>query len=154
MFDLALPWWEFVLRGALVYLVLLILLRLTGKRAFGEMAPFDIVVLMLVGGALRSALVGDDKSIAGPVICVATILALDKLLGWIAARSRLFDAMLEGRAVVLARNGALLPAALERNSISRAAFERELRVHDLRSLADVDEARLEPTGRISFVRRG
>ena len=48
---------------------------------------------------------------------------------------------------------ALLPAALERNSISRAAFERELRVHDLRSLADVDEARLEPTGRISFVRR-
>jgi len=154
MLDLALPWWEFVVRAALAYVVLLVLLRMTGKRAFGELAPFDIVVLILVGGALRSALVGEDKSFAGPVICVATILALDKIFGWLAAHSRAFDRLLEGRPVLLVRNGELLVTALEKNSISREAFDRELRVNDLRSVADVAEARLEPTGRITFLRRG
>jgi hypothetical protein len=58
-----------------------VLLRLTGKRSFGEMSPFDIVVLMLVGGALRSAMVGHDDSFLGPFIAVAGVLLLDKLLG-------------------------------------------------------------------------
>src|SRR3954465_6842850 len=100
------PWWEFALRGAGCYVGLLILLRLTGKRSFGEMSPFDIVVLILVGGALRSAMVGKDASLLGPFISVATILAVDVLLGWLAARSQRFNHFLEGRHVLLARKGA------------------------------------------------
>ena len=83
MFDMDLPWWEFAVRGATCYLGLLIMLRLTGKRAFGEMSPFDIVVLVLVGGALRSAMVGRDASLLGPFIAVAAILLVDKALAWI-----------------------------------------------------------------------
>ena len=58
LFPQTMPWWEFGLRGIGCYLGLLVLLRLSGKRTFGEMSPFDIVVLILVGGALRSAMVG------------------------------------------------------------------------------------------------
>ena len=53
LLNLSMPWWHFVVRGALTYLTLLLLLRLAGKRSFGELSPFDVVVLILVGGALR-----------------------------------------------------------------------------------------------------
>src|SRR5215831_17415994 len=147
------PWWEFVLRGACCYLGLLLALRLTGKRSFGEMSLFEIVVLIIVGGALRSALVGKDASLLGPFISVATILLLDKLLGWIAARSPVFDRLLEGKPDVLARAGRFVPGALVRHSISPAAFEREARIHEVRSVEEVDEARLESNGQITFLRR-
>ena len=149
LFELSMPWWEFVLRGAVCYLGLLLLLRLTGKRSFGEMSPFDIVVLILVGGALRSAMVGKDASLLGPFISVATILLVDVLLGWLAARSQRFNHFLEGRHVLLARKGALIPGALHRQNISQSAFERELRSHEVRSVSEVDEAILESNGRIT-----
>ena len=153
MFQLALPWWEFVIRGAACYLGLLILLRATGKRAFGEMSPFDIVVLIIVGGALRSAMVGQDASLIGPLISVVTILGLDKLLGWLCAASPFVDRLLEGDSVLLARDGKLVRGSLLKHSISRAAFERELRANRLRSLASVEEARLEANGRITIVEK-
>jgi len=153
LFELSMPWWEFVLRGAVCYLGLLVLLRLTGKRSFGEMAPFDIVVLIIVGGALRSAMVGKDASLLGPFIVVATILVIDMLIGAIAARSPMFDRLIEGRSVLLVRDGREIDSALRRNSISEAAFQRELRTKELRSIEQVEEARLEANGRISFLKR-
>ena len=151
MFDMDLPWWEFAVRGATCYLGLLIMLRLTGKRAFGEMSPFDIVVLVLVGGTLRSAMVGRDASLLGPFIAVAAILLVDKALAWIAARSPMVDHLIEGRAVLLAKAGKLVPDALRRHNISPAAFDRELRSHEHASLAGVREARLEANGRITVL---
>jgi uncharacterized membrane protein YcaP (DUF421 family) len=153
LFELSMPWWEFVLRGAVCYIGLLLLLRLTGKRSFGEMSPFDIVVLIIVGGALRSAMVGKDASLLGPFIVVATILVIDMLIGAIAARSPGFDRLLEGRSVLLVRNGREIDSALRRNGISEAAFQRELRSKELRGVEQVEEARLEANGRISFLKR-
>ena len=91
LFPQTMAWWEFALRGIGCYLGLLILLRLAGKRSFGEMSPFDIVVLILVGGALRSAMVGKDDSFLGPFIAVAAIVAVDKLFAFLATRSPLFN---------------------------------------------------------------
>src|ERR1700749_3177274 len=105
IFPSTMPWWEFALRGIGCYLSLLILLRLTGKRSFGEMSPFDIVVLILVGGALRSAMVGKDDSFFGPFLAVAGVLALDKLLGIAATLSPAFNRLLEGRDALLAKHG-------------------------------------------------
>jgi len=149
LWELSMPWWEFVLRGAVSYVGLLILLRLSGKRSFGEMSPFDIVVLILVGGALRSAIVGKDASLLGPFIAVTTILIVDKLLCLLSAFSPTFDRLMEGVPVVLARKGRLDERALKRQTISRAAFERELRNHQAHDVTEVDEAILEPNGRIS-----
>jgi uncharacterized membrane protein YcaP (DUF421 family) len=153
LFALAMPWWHFAVRGAITYLGLLILLRCTGKRAFGEMSPFDIVVLILVGGALRSAIVGNDSSLLGPFIGIATILALDRFIGFVASRSPAFDRLIEGRPLLLVRAGRLVPGALRRASVPPAAFERELRLHEVASVAEVDSVRLEPNGRLSVLRR-
>ena len=153
LFELSMPWWQFAVRGAISYLGLLVLLRMTGKRAFGEMSPFDIVVLILVGGALRSAIAGNDTSLLGPFIAIAAILALDKLLGQLATWSRTFNRILEGTPRLLAKSGQLVPGSLERSGIAPEAFERELRAHELRSVGEIDEARLEPNGRISVLKR-
>lgn len=152
LFPQAFPWWEFVLRGAGCYIGLLVLLRLTGKRSFGEMSPFDIVVLILVGGALRSAMVGRDDSFLGPFFAVAGVLVLDKVLGVLATRSAAFNRLLEGRPALLAKHGEAIPGALRQHGIPEAVFERELREHEVRSPDEIDEARLEVNGRITVLK--
>jgi uncharacterized membrane protein YcaP (DUF421 family) len=148
-----LPWYEFILRGGGCYIGLLLLMRLAGKRAFGEMSPFDIVVLMLVGGALRSALVGSDTSLLGPFIAVVTILFLDSLLAQLSARSTLLNGLVEGREVLIAKAGFLLPGQLRRHGISEEAFKRELREKEIPNVTRVEAAFLEPNGRISVIKR-
>jgi uncharacterized membrane protein YcaP (DUF421 family) len=128
-------------------------MRLAGKRAFGEMSPFDIVVLMLVGGALRSALVGSDTSILGPFIAVATILALDTLLAHLCARSTALNRLVEGREVLIAKAGRLLHGQLRRHGLSEEIFERELREKQIASVTRVEAAYLEANGRISVIKR-
>jgi len=149
---MSMPWWHFVVRGALSYAALLVLLRLTGKRTLSEMSPFDIVVLVIVGGALRSAMIGSDSSLPGPLLAVATILAIDKLLAHVAARSARLNRILEGTPLLLAAGGKLVAGSLRKAGIARAGFDRELRLHGLRSLQEVDEMRLEPNGKISVLK--
>lgn len=151
-FHLSMPWWAFAVRGAVAYLGLLLLMRLAGKHAFGEMSPFDIVVLILVGGTVRTAIIGDDTSVLGPFIAVAAILVVDTVLARLAAHSAWCNHLIEGRASLLAKAGAVIPGRLERHGIARAAFERELRRHGIHSIHQVDEARLEANGRISFIK--
>ena len=153
LFELSMPWWQFVLRGALSYLALLILMRLTGKRAFSDMSPFDVVVLIIVGGTLRSAIVGHDTSLPGPLLALMTILMLDKLLAHLAARSERINRLLEGTPLLLVAAGTVFSKSLRRAGIPGAAIERELRLHEAHSLDEVDEMRLEPNGKISVLKR-
>lgn len=146
------PWWVYALRGAGVYLGLLVLLRLLGKRSFGEMTTFDIVVLMLVGGTLRTAIIGDDSSPLAAIIGVLAIFLLDKAVAWVCARSLFFDRVIEGEASLLARDGKLLEGALRRHDMSEEAFRRVLREKGLREVGDVAEVRLEANGKISVLR--
>jgi uncharacterized membrane protein YcaP (DUF421 family) len=152
-FELAMPWWHFVLRGTAVYFALLFCLRLTGKRSFGEMAAFDIIVLILVGGVLRSAVVGRDTSVLGGLIGVASILSMDKLLGWLCARSERFNRIVEGFPVLLAHEGSVVPGALRQHDVPNAAFERALHSVGIEHLENVRKVILEPNGRITVIKR-
>jgi uncharacterized membrane protein YcaP (DUF421 family) len=153
LFSLTMPWYMFVIRGAIAYIGLLVLLRLAGKRTFGELSAIDIVVLILVGGTLRTAIVGDDNSLLGAFIGVATILALDRCIAFFAARAPRINRLVEGRPAVLARYGLVDREALRRNNVPMAMFERALRSQGVRSIGDVIEARLEPNGKITVVSR-
>lgn len=84
-------------------------MQLAGKHVFGEMSPFDIVVPMLGVVALRSARAARETALPGPFIAVATILALDTLLAHLGARGTRLNGLVEGREVLLAKAGRLLP---------------------------------------------
>jgi len=147
------PWWTFVVRGAVAYLGLLILMRLAGRHSFGEMSAFDIIVLVLVGGTLRTAIVGEDNSLCGAFIGVATVLLIDRTIAGIATRSPTFNRWVEGRRTTLARDGRLIPGELRRHHVPATVFERALRKKGVVDVRDVAQAWLEANGKITLVRR-
>lgn len=152
--QLSMPWWVFAVRGALVYIGLLTLLRLTGKRGLGDMSAFDIVVLVLVGGVLRTAILGDDHSFLAPVIGTVSIVATQKTIGWVSARSPHFNRLVEGWPTVLVRDGRRDPMALRKHDISDSELNRALHAAGLEDESTIAIARLEPNGKITMIRRG
>lgn len=151
-FALTEPWWHYAARGAATYVGLLFLMRLSGKRSFGEMSAFDVIVLVLVGGTLRSAITGDDKSLSAPFIGVAAILVMDKLVGWACTRWPKLNRWVEGRPAIVAKEGKRDRRVLRQENVPDAAFERALHSHGMETETDVAIARLEPNGKITFIR--
>jgi uncharacterized membrane protein YcaP (DUF421 family) len=153
MFDLAHPWWHFLLRAAIVYVVLMVLLRLCGKRTVGEFTPFDLLVVILLGESAQGALVGDDHSVTGSVLVFTTLALLNYAVAFASARSKKIDALVEGEPVVLIRNGRLHEAALRRNNVPISDLEEALRKAGVRHRQDVELAMLETDGEITILPR-
>jgi uncharacterized membrane protein YcaP (DUF421 family) len=116
------------------------------------MTTFDIVVLMLVGGTLRTAIIGEDKTPLAAIIGVLAIFLLDKALAWSCARWSWLDRVVEGKASLLARDGQILDGALRRHDMSEQAFHRVLREKGLHEVGDAAEVRLEANGKISVLK--
>src|ERR1700716_214375 len=81
MWNLAIPIWELVLRSAVVYAFLIVLLRLTGKRQIGQLAPFDLVLLLVLSNAVQNSMNGGDNSLVGGLVSAATLVALNYGIG-------------------------------------------------------------------------
>src|SRR5204862_3234566 len=105
MWNLSLPWWEFVLRGFIVYVFLLFILRVTGKRQTGQLAPFDLVLLLILSNAVQNAMNGGDNSYTAGVLSAATLVAVNGLVGYATYRSKWLEGLVEGRPKVLVHNG-------------------------------------------------
>lgn len=152
MLDLQLPWWEFIVRAGAVYLALLVLVRLSGKRTVGQFTPFDLVVVVLLSESVSNALTGGDQSLVGGLIGAATLITLNFGLAWLTARSKTAEKIVEGREVVLGRHGKVYKDVLERERVSQADFDEALREQDC-SLHEMRCAFLETDGKISILKR-
>lgn len=152
IFELTAPWWTYLARGSFTYLGLLLVMRLAGKRSFGEMSALDVVVIALAGGTLRTAIIGDDQGMLGPFLGVAAMLATDKAIASLSTRSPGFNRLVEGFPALLIKDGKRDPVALRRHDIPDAALDRALRAAGLERDIEVETGRLEPNGRITLVR--
>jgi uncharacterized membrane protein YcaP (DUF421 family) len=153
MFELGMPWWEFVLRAGAVYAGLLLLVRLTGKRSVGQFTPFDMILLILLGTAVQNSLIGTDVSLTGGLLLAATLISINYAIGWIAARSRRWQSLIEGDPVLLARDGEVFERQLLRENISPSDFEEAMRRHGIRAKRDIACAWLETDGFITLIAR-
>lgn len=151
MFELSMPIWEFVLRAVVVYIVLLGMIRLSGKRTMGQFTPFDVLLIVLLGNAVQNALLGGDESLGGGLLLAAVLIGLNWVTGWLSARHRGAEKLIEGVPVMLARNGELFEQVLRKELVSRNDFDEALRQNGQLRLEDVDIAILETDGRISVV---
>ena len=151
MFELSMPIWEFVLRAVVVYVVLLGMIRLSGKRTMGQFTPFDVLLIVLLGNAVQNALLGSDESLGGGLLLAAVLITLNWITGWFSARYRGAEKLIEGVPVVLARHGQLFEQVLRKELVSRNDFDEALRQNGQLRLDDVDIAILETDGRISVV---
>ncbi len=153
MFDLAMPWWAFVLRACLVYFLLLVMIRMTGKRTMGQFTPFDMLLVVLLGNAVQNALLGQDTSVGGGLLLAATLIALNWIVGLASARSPKVERWVEGSPVLLAREGQVYRDVLRRELISHEDFEKAIRDAGCLDVADIKLAVLENNGHITVVTR-
>ena len=151
--QLGAPWWQFVLRAAIVYLLLLVLIRLSGKRTVGEFTAFDLIVVILLGESMQSALIPDDHSVLGPAIVAATLLLLNWLVGFASSRSKRVDVLVEGEPVILVRNGRIDQKTLRSQNVPRSDLMEAIRRAQLDGVAAVARATLETDGEITIVPR-
>lgn len=140
---------ELVLRVAVVYVVVFMLLRLVGKKHVGEMAPFDLVVLLLLSECVQNALVSDDKSLTSGLIAVAALLSANQVVGFMAWRSKKAERVLEGTPRMLVRHGRVQRNVLARERITQSELMEALRREGCTSLRNVRYAILENDGDIT-----
>src|SRR5947208_9550945 len=101
MWTLSVAWWELVLRSLIVYVFLVALLRLTGKRQVGQLSPFDLVLLLVLSNAVQNSMNAGDNSLIGGLISAATLIALNYVVALATYRSKSVEALVEGRPQVL-----------------------------------------------------
>ena len=151
LFALSMPWWEFILRAVIVYVVVLVMVRVAGKRTLGQFTPFDMLLLVLLGNAVQNALLGQDTSLGGGLLLAATLIALNYVVGWITTRSPMMEQVIEGAPVVLARHGHVLQKVLQREMVSKADFSKAMRDAGCDEVDEVDLALLETNGHITII---
>jgi uncharacterized membrane protein YcaP (DUF421 family) len=153
LFDLSLPWWQFVLRALVVYLGVMVLVRISGKRAVGQFTPFDLVLLILLGNAVQNGMNGGDNSLTGALILAICLIALNYMVAWLSARHPRVRRFVEGDPVELARDGHIFRDVLKRELVSKSDFGEAMREAGCDEIEHIKLAMLETNGRISILAR-
>ncbi len=151
MFDFGTPWWGIILRTTVVYLAVVIGFRLSGKRHIGQMAPLDLVVILLIANAVQNAMVGPDVSLGGGLVSAATLLAISFGVSELRERSGRFERLVQGQPVLLVNDGAVLWRNMRKERIDQADLDQAIREHGVDGLENVKLAVLDVTGTISIV---
>lgn len=152
MFDMSLPWWEFMARAVIVYGILMVMVRLSGKRTIGQFTPFDLLIVMLLSEAVSNSLTGGDEGVTGGLIIAATLVGLNLIVSTISARSRKAAEVIEGTPVLLGRDGKLFKEVVKKCKLSEQEVEEILRQNDV-ELHETQTIFLEPDGEITVQKK-
>jgi uncharacterized membrane protein YcaP (DUF421 family) len=149
MFDLSVPWWEFVVRGVVVYAFLLAFLRLTSRRQIGQYAPFDLVLLLILSNAVQNSMNAGDNTLIGGLISAGT--ACHGGLDWLKDRSPRLSCWIDGRPIVLIEDGVLHEGVMRAQRLSMDDVDAALRAGGCLQVREVRRATIETNGQITVV---
>ena len=152
MLDMSVGIGEHLVRGVVVYFFLFVLLRFIGKKHVGELAPFDLLVLLILSETVQNALVGDDKSLPGGLLSAATLVGLAYVMNVISWRSKKACRFLEGTPKILVRHGSVCRETLDKERVSLSELAEALRQQGCSSIVSVRAAVLENDGKITIIR--
>jgi len=153
MFHIAVAWWELIVRAAVVYVFLLILLRLTGKRQVGQLAPFDLVLLLVLSNAVQNSMNAGDNSLVGGLISAATLILINYGVALATWRSKKLEKLIEGKPQILIHNGKLFEDVVAKARLTHHEINAALRLGGCTCVEEVHAAILENNGTISIVAR-
>jgi uncharacterized membrane protein YcaP (DUF421 family) len=139
-------------RGAIIYAVLLVMVRVAGKRTVGQFTPFDLLVVMLLSESVSNALSGGDESIPGGLLIAATLIGLNILIAFITSRSRKAADLIDGTPVLLGRDGKIFSEVVKKNRVAEGDVEQALREQDC-DLGEMQCAFLEADGKITILQK-
>ncbi len=140
-------------RSAIIYIVVVVGLRLLGKRHVAQLSLIDFVLILLISNAVQNAMVGNDSSLLGGVVAAVTLLLLNVAFSTVLYRWTRLDALLEGNPTLLVHNGRAIRKHLEQERITEEELERAIREHGIGTIGEVRNAVMELDGSISVVPR-
>lgn len=143
---------EVALRTGIIYCVVLLGVRLSGKREVGQMTPFDLVLLLLISNSVQNAMTGPDNSLLGGIAAALTLLLMNYFIADLSGTNRRFRKLIEGQPSLLIHDGRLITAHMAKEHVSMDELERALREHGINSYRDVALGVLEVDGSISLLK--
>ena len=153
MLNMSVPWWELIFRSLVVYSALIVILRVTGKRQVGQLAPFDLVLLLVLSNAVQNSMNGGDNSLVGGLISAMTLVAVNYAVGFATFKSKRIEAMVEGRPLVVVHNGQVYEDVLARAQLTHHELDAALRQSGYTCVDNVRSAILENNGSITVIPR-
>lgn len=142
---------DIVIRASVVFFALYLLVRVMGKRELGQMTPFELIVLVVIGDLVQQGVTHNDFSLVGAMLAVFTMGFWALVLSWSSYLSRRMERMLDGEPRVIVRNGEIVKENLRRDRLTRAEILSEMRLAGIGHLSEVEWAILEPRGKMSFI---
>ena len=148
----SLPLAHLLVRAAVVYVFVLLLLRLGGKRQIGQMGPAEFVALLLVSNAVQNSMNGGDNSITAGLVLAVVIMGLSGLIGWLSFRSKRLADFIQGRPSLLVYKGEIVARNLAKSRVAVRELHVMLRHQGIEDLKGIHEAILEANGTLSVIR--
>lgn len=143
---------QIAVRTFVVYIMILVGVRVSGKREVGQMTPFDLTLLLLLSNAVQNAMTGPDTSVVGGIVAATTLLILNYLIAEYSGVNRRFRKWVQGSPSLLIHDGKVIEAHMAREHVSLDELQRSLREHSIGSIAEVMLGVLEVDGSISLLK--
>lgn len=153
MWELAVPWWELVVRSVAVYLAMLVMLRVFGKREVGQFTLFDLVLILLVANAVQPAMTGQDSSLLGGMIIIVSLIGANQVVSLARQHVPLVASLLESKPTVIASDGTWIRKAMDHEEITIEEAQMALRERGIADVSEVEMAVLESDGSISVIQK-
>jgi len=141
------------LRAIALFVFILFLTRVMGRRELSSLAPFDMILLIVLGDAIQQGLTQDDYSVTGALIAITTLALMQRGTSYLSFRFGFVRRLLEGEPVVIVQDGRVIERNLRRERLTAAEVTEEARLHQIDSLDKIKWALLEPNGNISFIEK-
>lgn len=141
-----------VIRAVVVYLVVLLLLRVSGKRQMGQMGATEFVAILLISNAVQNSMNGGDNSLIGGILLAAVLVGLSTLIAYLTYKSKLFSGIFEGTPTLLIHKGKLIAKHLASERMSETELRILLRKQGVHRWSEIDTAILEADGTLSVTR--
>ncbi len=141
-----------VLRTFVIYLVVLLGVRLSGKREVGQMTPFDLTLLLLISNSVQNAMTGPDNSLIGGIAAAMTLLLMNYVIAELSGANRRFRKFVQGQPSLLIHDGQVITAHMAKEHVSMDELERALRERGISSYHEVALGVLEVDGSISCLK--
>lgn len=144
---------DIVMRASVMFAMLYLLIRLLGKRELGQMTPFELVLLVVMGDLIQQGVTHNDFSLTGAMLAICTFAFWALVLSWTVYLFPRAKDLLDGAARVIVRDGEIVTSALRRDRLTRDEILSEMRLAGIGRLSSVAWAILEPQGKISFIKK-
>ena len=145
---------DIALRAIALYVFVVFIMRIIGRREISTLTPFDLVLLIVLGDAIQQGLTQDDYSVTGAIVAVSALAVMQVTTSYISYRVKPFRKVLKGEPIILIEDGKLLSQNMRRERVTADDVAEEMRTQQIATFDQVQRAILESNGTISFIQKG